>query len=318
MAKASGLGDNFYIGGYDLSGDVASIDKISGPTALLEATTIKQLAEARLPGKRDGVMQFTTLFNNTGTTNTPAVPATTVNQTNVNAWPVFVTITGGTITSVKVNGVQVGTTAGTYAVPAGQPISITYSSAPTWAWSGVLAEHNALSSLPRTDEIATYLRGTAQGNVAASCKGLQLNYDPTRDNTGQLTMQVEVDADGFGVEWGYQLTPGLRADTAATVGAAYDDTTGSGGTAFGAQAYLNLVALVGTNVDVSITHSTTSGGTYTSLMDFGSLSAIGSARQSVSNITTVNEFLKVVTTGTFTYAQFAVVFVRNKTAGQVF
>lgn len=65
---------------------------------------------------------------------TPAVPATTVTATNSNAVAVFVTITGGTLTSVKVNGVQVGTTAGTYTVPAGQTISITYSVAPTWVW----------------------------------------------------------------------------------------------------------------------------------------------------------------------------------------
>ena len=30
MAKQSGLGDNFYIGGYNLSGDVGSLGSISG------------------------------------------------------------------------------------------------------------------------------------------------------------------------------------------------------------------------------------------------------------------------------------------------
>ena len=30
MAKSSGLGDNFYIGGYDLSGDVASLGQVQG------------------------------------------------------------------------------------------------------------------------------------------------------------------------------------------------------------------------------------------------------------------------------------------------
>jgi hypothetical protein len=317
MAKSSGLGDNFYIGGYDLSGDVCSIDKISGPTSLLEATTIKQLAEARLAGLRSGAIQFTTLFENTGTTSTPGFPASTTPVTNTNAWPVFVTVIAGTLTSVKVNGVQVGTTAGTYVVPSGSNISVTYTVAPTWAWAGVLTEHNALSILPRTDTIATWFRGTTLGSPAACVNGVQLNYDGTRDNTGALTMQVEVDSDKFGAEWGIQITPGLRADTAATTGAFFD-TGATGGTAFGAQAYLHLVALVGTSVDVSITHATTSGGAYTSLMDFGSQAAIGSFRQSVSNVTTVNQFIKVVTTGTFTYAQFAVVLVRNPIAGVVF
>lgn len=72
-------------------------------------------------------------------TTTPGFPASTTPVTNANAWSVAVTITGGTLTSVNVgpagNLVQVGTTAGTYFVPAGQQISITYSVAPTWAWA---------------------------------------------------------------------------------------------------------------------------------------------------------------------------------------
>jgi hypothetical protein len=315
MAKASGLGDNFYIGGYDLSGDVASVDKISGPLALLEATTVKQSAESRLPGLRDGSMQFTTLFENTGTTATPAVPATTVAQANTNAWAVFVTITGGTLTSVKINGTQVGTTAGTYVLLAGQNISITYTVAPTWNWVGVLAEHNALATLPRTDTIATYFRGTAVGNAAASCLGVQLNYDGTRDNTGQLTLQAQVESDKFGLEWGTQLTPGLRADTAATTGTSRDDGALS---TFGAQAYVQLTALVGTNVDIKIEHSVDNT-TFTTLIDFGSMTTPNqSARGFVSNTTTVNRYLRVTTTGTFTYAQFGVQITRNAVAGQVF
>ena len=66
---------------------------------------------------------------------TPAVPLTTVTAPNTSIGPVSVTITGGTLTAVKVNTVQVGTTAGTYTVPVGGTISITYSAAPTWAWA---------------------------------------------------------------------------------------------------------------------------------------------------------------------------------------
>lgn len=315
MAKESGLGDNFYIGGYDLSGDVTAIGKIAAPLALLEATTVKQFAEARLAGKRDGDMQFTTLFDYTGTTTTPGFPLTNTNVVNTNAWPVFVTITGGTLTSVKVNNVQVGTTAGTYVVPAGQPISITFSVAPTWAWVGVLAEHNALASLPTSDTIATYFHGNAVGNAAASCYGYQINYDGTRDNDGNLSLQVEVQADKYGMEWGEMLTAGLRADTAATQGPSRDDGALS---AFGAQAYLQLTALIGTSVDVKVEHSSDNS-TFTTLIDFGSFSAPNkSARGSVSNTTTVNRYLRVTTTGTFTYAQFGVMVNRNLIAGVVF
>jgi len=316
MAKQSGLGDNFYVGGFDLSGDVASVDKLAGPLATIEATGIKQFAENRIPGLRDGSMQFTTLFNNTGSTATPGFPTSTTPVTNTNAWPVFVTIAGGTLTSVKINGTQVGTTAGTYVLPVGSNISVTYTVAPTWNWVGVLAEHNALSTLPTADTIGTYFRGTTLGNPVACCNAKQVNYDGTRDNTGALTFQSSLQADGFGLEWGIMLTPGLRADTAATVGAAYTDVAASN---FGAQAYVQLVALVGTNVDISITHCATVGGTYTSLFDFGSMTTPNqSKRLAVSNTTTVNQFFKVVTTGTFTYAQFAVALMRNPIAGVVF
>lgn len=73
---------------------------------------------------------------------TPAVPATTVNATNSNGFPVQVVIAanGATISAVTVNGSGVGTTAGTYVVPAGGTISISYTVAtPTWAWTALVA-----------------------------------------------------------------------------------------------------------------------------------------------------------------------------------
>lgn len=69
------------------------------------------------------------------TVTTPAVPASTVAAQNPNNFPIQVVITGGTLTAVVVNGVTVGTAAGTYFVPAYGAISVTYSAAPTWTWT---------------------------------------------------------------------------------------------------------------------------------------------------------------------------------------
>jgi hypothetical protein len=98
------------------------------------------------------------------TVNTPAVPssgtATTNLVTNSTGTVVQVTVTGGTLTFVFVNGVQAGTTAGTYLVPAGGTISITYSVAPTWAWAlppisaGVSAGGLALPFSPTGTNVA--------------------------------------------------------------------------------------------------------------------------------------------------------------------
>jgi hypothetical protein len=70
---------------------------------------------------------------------TPSVPATTVAVQNPNTYPVTVVITGGTMTAVVVNSVTVGAGAGTYIVPAAGAISMTYSAAPTWAWSSAVS-----------------------------------------------------------------------------------------------------------------------------------------------------------------------------------
>lgn len=309
MAKTSGLGDNFYIGGYDLSGDVSSLDQISGGPALLTVTPINASAQVRIGGHRDGDMQFTSFFEFSSAVVSPGVPSTTVPLVSTYNFPVLVNVIGGTVTNVAVNGSNVGSGDGTYLLPAFGTITLTYSSAPTWAWTAVGTEHNSLSGLPRTDVIATYLRGTAVLNPAASINGKQVNYDLTRDSSGNLTAKVEVQASGFGLEWGKQITAGLRTDTTATTGAAVDQGAGSTN---GAQAYLQLVDLVGTSVDIKVRHCTTSGGSYADLIDFGSQAAIGSFRGTVAG--TVNEFLKVVTSGTFTYATFAVMFVQNQSA----
>jgi hypothetical protein len=66
---------------------------------------------------------------------TPAVPASTVPVTNTTGQQVDVTITGGTMTNVSVNGSTVGAGAGSYALPPGGTISMTYTVAPTWAWT---------------------------------------------------------------------------------------------------------------------------------------------------------------------------------------
>lgn len=147
MAKQSGLGDNFFVGGYDLSGDTNSLGEISGSIALIDVTGINKSAFERIGGTRDGHVEWVSYFND----------------------------------------------AASHA-------------------------HPVLSSLPTTDRILTYCRGTTLGNPAASLVGKQLNYDLTRDNDGKLTAAVRVEGNGFGLEWGKQLTAGQRTDTTATNG----------------------------------------------------------------------------------------------------
>lgn len=63
MAKISGLGQNFYLAQYDLSGDVSGIDTAEGGNEPLEVTAINKSAMERLGGIRDGTIEFTSFFN---------------------------------------------------------------------------------------------------------------------------------------------------------------------------------------------------------------------------------------------------------------
>jgi hypothetical protein len=106
----------------------------------------------------------------------PAVPATTVAVQSPYPYLTAVTITSGTLTSVQVNGVQVGTTAGTYAVPASGYVSITYTVAPTWTW---FAGVTTLSS------------PVALGNIKTASVKYMFHYDEARYFLGSQGFKAE-------------------------------------------------------------------------------------------------------------------------------
>ncbi len=73
---------------------------------------------------------------------TPAVPATTVQERNDNAFPIRVTITGGTVTVIAkgpTSGalITTGATTGAFILQPKEYIAITYTVIPTWVWLGM-------------------------------------------------------------------------------------------------------------------------------------------------------------------------------------
>lgn len=244
MAKESGLGDNLYVAGYDISGDIGSLSRIGGGPAPLDFTPINKYAFERQAGIRDGSIEYNAFFN----------PS------------------------------------------AGQA-------------------HDRLSDLPRTDQIMTYCRGTTIGNWSANLIGKQINYDPTRTAEGAINFVVQAQANGYGIEWGKLLTAGKRTDTSATNGPSFDQGTGS--LAFGLQAYLHVLSFTGTSVTVKLQESSDAAGTPDTWTDvvgggFVAVTAIGAQRIQTARTQTVERYLRVVTTGTFTNAVFALSVVRNR------
>src|SRR6185295_15701841 len=65
MAKQGGLGDNLYVDGFDVSGDVGSIQSVRAPMTLEVVTPINVSAEARIGLLHDGGIDFTAFWNPT-------------------------------------------------------------------------------------------------------------------------------------------------------------------------------------------------------------------------------------------------------------
>jgi hypothetical protein len=241
MTKQGGMGDNLYVAGVDVSGDIGSLGRIGGGPAALEVTSITKSGYERIGGLRDGAMEFNSYFN----------PS------------------------------------------AGQ-------------------EHLLFRGLPTADVIATYARGTTLGNQAACLVAKQINYDGNRGDDGSFTFSVAAQANGYGIEWGRQLTAGKRSDTTATNGASIDTLAS---VSFGAQAYLQVFSFTGTSCTVTIQDSAddasfanlTGGG-------FTAATAITTQRIETGRTQAVRRYLRIATTGTFSQCTFSVVIVKNETS----
>jgi len=174
--------------------------------------------------------------------------------------------------------------------------------------------HAVLSTLPTADRIVTYAhQPTAIGSAMASMVAKQIGYDPTRAADASLTLAVASQSNALPLEWGQSLTVGKRTDTAATNGASLD--YGATSTLFGWQAYLQVFAVTGTSVTVTLqdsadnsTFANLAGGVFTAATGITSQRLAGAAGS------TVRRYVRAITSGTFTVGTFTLNFVRNEAA----
>lgn len=241
MSKQSGLGDNLYVGAYNLSGDINAIGQVGGGNSPLDMTGIDKSAHERKGGKRDGRIQFVSFFNDAS----------------------------------------------------GQA-------------------HPVLSALPRTNVNVTYARGTSVGSPAASLVAKQVGYNPSRDDDGNLTFEVEAQATDYGMQWGELLTAGVRSDSTATNGASIDTAAA---VSFGAQAFLHVYSFTGTSVTIKIQDSANDSD-WADLTGGGFTLVTGATSERIATSATqeVRRYVRVITTGTFSAVTFTVNIVKNDTA----
>ena|SRR5687767_3495478 len=246
MAKETGLGANFYLDGYDLSGDTGSLESISKALNPIPMTGIDKLGHERKAGQLTGKIDWTSFFN------------------------------------------------------------------PTNA-------HPPLKLVPRTDRIASYWHRATLGAPVASMVCKQTDYAGTRDAAGALTFKVNTLSNAWWLDWGLGLTVGKRTDTAATNGSGVDFGASY---VFGLQAYLQVFAFTGTSATVKIQQSSDNGAgdAYADITD-GAFTLVTSAPQAqriqTSRSQTIEQWLRIVTTGTFSSLVFAVHVTVNKTETQL-
>src|SRR5258706_4229977 len=71
--------------------------------------------------------------------------------------------------------------------------------------------HPTLSTLPRTDRVASYThKAVVLGTPVASIVLKQMSYDGKRDDKGGFTLDGETVSNAFWLDWGYSLTIGKQ------------------------------------------------------------------------------------------------------------
>ena len=151
-----------------------------------------------------------------------------------------------------------------------------------------------------------YFQGSSIGNMAAFLTAKQVNYDGTRGQDGSFTFKVQGLANNYGLDYGEMLTAGKRTDSSATNGTSHNY---GAATANGLVAHLHVFAFTGTSVTVKIQQSSDngSGDAFADLITFTAATGVTSERKVTASLTTaVEQYLRVVTTGTFSSAVFAV------------
>lgn len=185
--------------------------------------------------------------------------------------------------------------------------------------------HSVLKGLPLTDRIvsaAIPLPGAslAIGDPVAFIVAKQGNYDGNREQSGAFTFKVATQANAYGLEWCTLATAGERADTTATNGSGLNlGTMPSATVSFGLQAYLQVISFSGTSCTVKLQGSSDNGaGDAFADITGGAFAAVTTAPQAQRIATASNaaieQYIRVVTTGTFSSCVFVVGVNRNTVA----
>ena len=167
------------------------------------------------------------------------------------------------------------------------------------------------SRVPPSSTLLTWMLGQTVGDVCGMFNGVATNYDPSRGPDGSISFDIETLSNSTPPVWGVALTPGLKTDTSAANGATLDQ---GAQTSAGAEAILHVTSFTGSNFTATVQDSA-NGSDWGTLVAFTQVTGTGSERVTISS--TVERYVRVISSGTFNPVSFAVSFRRGDATDRV-
>lgn len=318
MTKQVGLGNRYYWGGYDISGDTQALSKIgTGGNKTIDLTGIDKSAFERALGQFDGQWTFTVYFDKTNA-HVPLSALPRTDQQGIFAIGPTIGADAACMVAKEIDYSPNRATDGslTLAVSA-------QSNAFAYEWGKLL------TAGVRTDTGAT--SGTSfDSGAGVTAPSVPASGTPVTNPspmpvtvviTGGTMSNVVVNGVSVGAGAGtYTVPQGAAITLTYTVAPTWTWTVS---TAFGAQAYLQVMAFTGTDATVVIQDSADNS-TFTNIASASFTQITGGApltqRIALTNTATVRRYLRVTTTtvGGFSNLQFVVAMNRNLVAGVAF
>ena len=162
--------------------------------------------------------------------------------------------------------------------------------------------------LPTADQVVLVALSSAAGDPSVGISAKEADYNVSRSQGAAMTVSSTFSGNGMGGEFGQMLTAHDDTHSSATAGTVVDSGASSSN---GASAYLQVISIDSGSVIVNLQESTSSGGSYTNFMTFSTVAAAGAptaVRQTMAG--TLQRYIKVTTTGTFSNAKIAVALCR--------
>lgn len=178
----------------------------------------------------------------------------------------------------------------------------------SWFDDGTNLLHDAVSGLPTTDVTVAYCRGTAADSAVAMLVAKQINYDYSRGTDKSLTANVQCLGNGNGLEWGVLFAAEATQSSSGSTASKDDGASTSDGLA----AVLQIMDINSGTPTFKIQDSPNDSD-WTDLVSF---SAVANGNEpSAERVTvtgTVNRYLRITSTGTFSNAKFIVAYRRGE------